>query len=94
MFIVVVLGYESSISSIIYEEVTHLSDEAYIDNIGNVIRLKRGMNPKVKIILFVYMDKAESQEMKINNDESALKLEIQLITWLKLKTGDQKIKLL
>ena len=52
------------------------------------------MNPKVKIILFVYMDKAEFQEMKINNDESALKLEIQLITWLKLKTGDQKIKLL
>lgn len=93
MFIVVVLGYESSISSIIYEEVTHLSDEAYIDNIGNVIRLKRGMNPKVKIILFVYMDKAEFQEMKINNDESALKLEIQLITWLKLKTGDQKSKL-
>jgi len=50
-----VSGFESSIRNLIINEIKDLADEISIDNLGNIIALKKGTNNK-KILVAAHMD--------------------------------------
>lgn len=49
-------GYESRIRKLIIEEVTPLVDEVEVDNMGNVITIKRGKDSSKKAMVGAHMD--------------------------------------
>ncbi len=51
-----VSGYESSIRNIVIEEIKNLVDTWYIDNIGNLIAIKKGSNSNKKLLVAAHLD--------------------------------------
>lgn len=49
-------GYEAKIRQLILEEVSSLVDEVRVDNMGNVITLKKGKSDKKKAMVAAHMD--------------------------------------
>ncbi|UII29166.1 M42 family metallopeptidase [Fulvivirga maritima] len=49
-------GYESRVRNLIIEEVTPLVDSVEVDNLGNVIALKRGASSEKKAMVAAHMD--------------------------------------
>ncbi len=49
-------GYETKIRQLILKEVTPLVDEVSVDNIGNVIAIKKGKSEKKKAMVAAHMD--------------------------------------
>ena len=65
-----VSGREKAVRSIILREIRDLADEAYVDNIGNIIALKKGSAGPLgkKIMLSAHMDEIGLQVKKIEED--------------------------
>ncbi len=53
------VGYEDNIGAFICEKISSFADEVYVDNLKNVVAIKKGKkkNPK-KVMLFSHMDKS------------------------------------
>lgn len=66
-----VSGYEKAIGSLIMGKIQGILDDVYIDNIGNVICFRKGINSQRKIMLISHMDEVGFQVMKLNDDGSA-----------------------
>ena len=63
-----VAGREKAVRAIILRELEGLADQAYVDNIGNVIALKRGRGGGKRIMLCAHMDEIGLQVKKIEGD--------------------------
>lgn len=65
-----VAGREKNVRAIILRELEGLCDSAYVDNIGNIIALKRGKGCAAgkKIMLSAHMDEVGLQVKKIESD--------------------------
>lgn len=65
-----VAGRERQVRAIILRELEGLADQAYVDNIGNIIALKRGKGGEAskKIMLSAHMDEIGMQVKKIESD--------------------------
>lgn len=48
-------GFENRIRQIVIREVKHLADEIHIDNMGNVVAVKKGKSPK-RVMVAAHMD--------------------------------------
>lgn len=63
-----VAGRESAVRAVILRELEGLTDQAYVDNIGNIIALKRGRGGGKRIMLSAHMDEIGLQVKKIESD--------------------------
>lgn len=63
-----VAGRESAVRTVILRELEGLTDQAYVDNIGNIIALKRGRGGGKRIMLSAHMDEIGLQVKKIESD--------------------------
>lgn len=74
-----VAGREKAVRSVILRELEGLADQAYVDNIGNVIALKRGRGGGKKIMLCAHMDEIGLQVKKIEGDG---RIRVQNVGWV------------
>lgn len=63
-----VAGREKNIRAIILREIKNYVDDAYVDNIGNIIAVKHGTGTGKKIMLSAHMDEIGVQVKKIESD--------------------------
>lgn len=63
-----VAGREKNIRAIILREIKGYVDDAYVDNIGNIIAVKHGTGNGKKIMLSAHMDEIGVQVKKIESD--------------------------
>ena len=63
-----VAGREKNIRAIILREIKGYVDDAYVDNIGNIIAVKHGTGTGKKIMLSAHMDEIGVQVKKIESD--------------------------
>lgn len=87
-----VAGRESRVRAIILRELEGLCDSAYVDNIGNIIALKKGRGGEDarKIMLSAHMDEVGLQVKKIENDGRLLVCRVGWV-WTSALYNDQVV---
>lgn len=60
-------GYEQKVRELVLKEVTPLVDEVSVDNMGNVIALKKGKEPK-KVMIGAHMDEIGFMVTHVDDD--------------------------
>lgn len=61
-------GYESKVRKIVLREIENLSDHISVDNMGNVIALKKGKDSSKKIMAAAHMDEIGFMVKHINDE--------------------------